>query len=150
VAHQERKPTKSRSASPSRRTFLKTAAASAVAMPYFIPAAALGKDGNTAPSERIVMAGIGIGNMGRGDMGAFLSRGDVQYVGVCDVRKDVRDKMKDRTDQKYGNKDCKAYNDFREIMARNDIDAVHCATPDHWHAIIVIEACRNGKDIYCQ
>jgi predicted dehydrogenase len=150
VAHQESKPTKSRSASPSRRAFLKTAAASAVAMPYFIPAAALGKDGNTAPSERIVMAGIGIGNMGRGDMGTFLGRGDVQYVATCDVRKDVREKMKARADQKYTNTDCKAYNDFREVMARDDIDAVHCATPDHWHAIIVLEACRNGKDIYCQ
>ena len=51
---------------------------------------------------------------------------------------------------KYGNKDCKAYNDFREVLARGDIDAVHCATPDHWHALVVIEACRNGKDIYCQ
>ena len=51
---------------------------------------------------------------------------------------------------KYGNTDCKVYNDFREIMVRDDIDAVHCATPDHWHAIVVIEACRNGKDIYCQ
>ena len=150
MAHQESTPTKSRTASPSRRTFLKTAAASAVAMPYFIPAAALGKDGNTAPSERIVMAGIGIGNMGSSDMGAFLGRKDVQYVGVCDVKKDVRDKTKARTDQKYGNTDCKTYNDFREIMARDDIDAVHCATPDHWHALIVIEACRNGKDIYCQ
>jgi predicted dehydrogenase len=96
------------------------------------------------------MAGIGIGNMGRGDLGSFLGRGDVQYVAVCDVKKEVREGAMSRVNRKYDNTDCKAYNDFREIMVRDDIDAVHCATPDHWHAIIVIEACRNGKDIYCQ
>ena len=69
-----------------RRTFLKAAAAS-VALPYLVPASALGKDGNTAPSNRIVMAGIGIGNMGRGDQGAFLGRGDVQYVAASDVKR---------------------------------------------------------------
>jgi len=110
----------------------------------------MGKDGNTAPSNRIVMAGIGIGNMGRGDLGSFLGRNDVQYVAVCDVKTGARDGAMSRVNAKYGNKDCKAYKDFREIMVRDDIDAVHCATPDHWHAIIVIEACRHGKDIYCQ
>jgi len=149
MAHQESKPAKGRSTSLGRRNFLK-AAAGAVALPCLIPASALGKDGNTAPSGRIVMAGVGIGNMGRGDLGAFLGRGDVQYVAVCDVKKGVRDGYTNRVNGKYGNKDCKGYNDFREIMARDDIDAVHCATPDHWHAIIVIEACRNGKDIFCQ
>jgi len=115
-----------------------------------IPGSALGKDGSTAPSDRIVMAGIGIGNMGRGDQGAFLGRGDVQYVAASDVKQGARDDALKRVNGKYGNTDCKVYNDFREIMARDDIDAVHCATPDHWHAIVVIEACRNGKDIYCQ
>jgi len=134
----------------SRRSFLKTAAAGAVALPYFVPAAALGKDGNTAPSERIVMAGIGIGNMGRNDQGAFLGRGDVQYVAVCDVKQGARENAMNKVNQKYGNTDCEAFNDFREIMARDDIDAIHCATPDHWHAIVVMEACRNGKDVYCQ
>ena len=132
-----------------RRAFLKKTAAT-VALPYIVPASAMGQAGTTAPSERIVMAGIGIGNMGRGDLGNFLGRNDVQYVAVCDVKKGARDNAMNRVNKKYGNKDCKTYNDFREIMARDDIDAVHCATPDHWHAIIVIEACRNGKDIYCQ
>ena len=149
MTNEKSKPTKDRSTSLGRRTFLKAAAAS-VALPYLIPASAMGKDGNTAPSDRIVMAGVGIGNMGGGDQRAFLGRGDVQYVAMCDVKKNVRDSSMNRINEKYGNKDCKAYNDFREIMVRDDIDAVHCATPDHWHALVVIEACRNGKDIYCQ
>ena len=134
-----------------RRQFLKTAAA-AVGAPYVITSAALGAEGRPPASERIVMGGIGIGNMGRGDLGAFLGRDDVQYVAVCDVKKSVREgnKAKGRVDEHYGNSDCKAYNDFRELLAREDIDAVHVATPDHWHAIIVVEACRNGKDVYCQ
>lgn len=143
------KPAKDRSASLNRRSFLKTAATS-VALPYFIPASALGKDGAVAPSNRIVMAGVGIGNMGRGDQGAFVGRNDVQYVAACDVKKAAREDSLKRVNGRYGSKDCKVYSDFREIMARDDIDAVHCATPDHWHAVMVIEACRNGKDIYCQ
>jgi hypothetical protein len=134
---------------PTRRDFMKTAAG-VVAAPYIITSSALGDENRPPASDRIVMAGIGIGNMGRGDQGAFLGRGDVQYVAVCDVRKSFRDQAKDKVDAKYQNKDCKAYNDFREIMAREDIDAVHVATPDHWHAIMVIEACRSGKDVYCQ
>lgn len=140
---------KHRTPDANRREFLKAAAA-AVAAPYVISASAFGADGRPAPSERIVMGGIGIGNMGSGDQGAFLGRKDVQYVAVSDVRKGVRDAAKGRADQHYKNSDCKAYNDFRELLARTDIDAVHVATPDHWHAIMVIEACRNGKDVYCQ
>lgn len=134
----------------SRRDFLKTASAAAVAAPYVITSSALGDQDRPAASDRIVMGGIGIGNMGRGDQNAFLNRGDVQYVAACDVRRGVREKAKGKVDGKYGNKDCQAYNDFRELIARDDIDAVHVATPDHWHAIMVIEACRAGKDVYCQ
>ena len=89
--------------------------------------------------------------MGSGDQGAFLGRDDVQYVAVCDVARGPS-----ATPPAIGptastsNQDCKAYDDFRELLARTDIDAVHCATPDHWHAIMVIEACRHGKDVYCQ
>ncbi|MGD0896947.1 MAG: Gfo/Idh/MocA family oxidoreductase [Thermoguttaceae bacterium] len=133
----------------SRRAFLKAAAAAA-ACPYVIPSSALGADGRPAPSERIVMGGIGIGNQGSGDQDGFLGRREVQYVAVCDVQKGARDAAKDRADRRYRNRDCAAYNDFRELLARKDIDAVHIATPDHWHAILVIEACRNGKDVFCQ
>ncbi len=134
---------------PTRRAFLQTASA-AVAAPYVITSAALGNADRPPASERIVMGGIGIGNMGRGDQGAFLGRPDVQYVAACDVRKGALKTSKAKVDKKYENNDCKAYNDFREMLARTDIDAVHVATPDHWHALMVIEACRSGKDVYCQ
>jgi GFO/IDH/MocA oxidoreductase family protein len=132
-----------------RRDFLTTAGA-ALAAPYVITSAALGNSERPAASDRIVVGGIGIGNQGRGDQGNFLNRKDVQYVAVCDVREEVRQKAKDNVDARYKNSDCKVYNDFRELLARPDIDAVHIATPDHWHAIITIEACRQGKDVYCQ
>jgi len=135
--------------SPNRRQFIK-AASGAVVAPYVITSAALGSATQAPASERIVMGGIGIGNMGRGDQGAFLGRGDVQYVAVCDVRGNVRKSAKGKVDGKYRNSDCAEYVDFRELLAREDIDAVHCATPDHWHAIIVTQACQAGKDIYCQ
>jgi hypothetical protein len=133
----------------SRRTFLKASAA-LVALPTLIPASALGAAGRPAPSERIVMAGIGIGNQGSGDQSAYLGRNDVQYVAVCDVKQSVRESCKRRIDQRYGDSGCQTYLDYRELLARPDIDAVHVATPDHWHAIIVIEACKQGKDVYCQ
>jgi len=133
----------------SRRDFMKTAGA-AIAVPYIITSAALGDATRPPASDRIVMGGIGLGNMGTGDQGAFMGRGDVQYVAVADVRKGFRDAAKSRADAHYKNSDCQAYIDFRELLARTDIDAVHIATPDHWHAIMVIEACRSGKDVYCQ
>jgi predicted dehydrogenase len=135
-----------------RRKFLKGAgtATAAIALPSIIPASALGRDGATAPSERIVMGGIGIGNMGKGDQGNFLGQRGVQYVAVSDVRKSALNHAKGKADGHYKNKDCAAYNDYRELLARDDIDAVHIATPDHWHAIQIIDACRAGKDVYCQ
>ncbi len=134
---------------PTRREFLQTAGA-AIAAPYVITSAALGNAEVPPASDRIVMGGIGIGSQGSNDQGDFLKRTDVQYIAVSDVRKSVRDKCKARIDGNYKNTDCKTYNDFRELLARPDIDAVHIATPDHWHAIVMIEACRNGKDVYCQ
>jgi predicted dehydrogenase len=131
-----------------RRRFLKTAgtaAGAAITAPYVITSTALGNATTPPASDRIVMGGIGIGNMGSGDQNAFLGRSDVQYVAVCDVRKKWRDDGKGRVDGKYGNSDCAAYND-----GRDDIDAVHIATPDHWHAIMTIAACRSGKDVYLQ
>ncbi len=132
-----------------RREFIQ-AASTSLAIPYIITSTALGNDERAPASDRIVMAGIGIGNMGQGDQGAFLGRKDVQYVGACDVRQSVRETAQRKINEHYSNSDCQVYNDFRELLAREDIDAVHVATPDHWHAIMVIEACRHGKDVYCQ
>jgi hypothetical protein len=136
----------------SRRQFIKATglASAAIALPTFIPASALGRGGAVAPSERIRVGGIGLGNQGGSDFGGFLGSADVQYVAVCDVRKNVRDSKKAQVDEHYHSKDCVAYNDFRELLAREDIDAVHVATPDHWHALVVTEACRRGKDVFCQ
>ena len=119
-------------------------------MPYVITSKALGDAVTPPASDRIVMGGIGLGNMGSGDQQAFLARPDVQYVAVCDVRKKWRDESKARVDEKYGFTDCAALVDFREVLGRDDIDAVHIATPDHWHSIMTIAACRAGKDIYLQ
>jgi Oxidoreductase family, C-terminal alpha/beta domain/Oxidoreductase family, NAD-binding Rossmann fold/TAT (twin-arginine translocation) pathway signal sequence len=137
---------------PTRRRFLKTtgSATAALGFPAIIPSSALGNADTPPPSGRIVMGGIGIGNMGSGDLGAFVGKKDVQYVAVSDVRKGQRNGAKDRVDNHYKTRDCAAYNDFRELLARPDIDAVHIATPDHWHAIMVIEAFRAGKDVFCQ
>jgi hypothetical protein len=135
-----------------RREFIKAAglASAALALPTFIPASALGRGGAVAPSERIRVGGIGLGNQGGSDFGGFLGRAEVQYLAVCDVRKNVRDGKKAQVDERYKSKDCAAYNDFRELLARDDIDAVHVATPDHWHALIVTAACRHSKDVFCQ
>jgi hypothetical protein len=133
---------------PSRRGFLKKTAA--LSAPLFVPASALGLQGRPAASDRIVMATIGTGGQGTGDMGGFMSHAEVQMVAVCDPVPEHRERARSKVNDKYGNKDCKSYNDFRDVLARPDIDAVLIGTPDHWHAIITIEACRHGKDIYCE
>jgi hypothetical protein len=132
----------------SRRSFLKKAGA--LSVPLFVPASALGQAGRPAASDRIVMATIGTGGQGTGDMGGFMGFGEVQMVAVCDVVPEHRERAQQKVNDRYNNKDCKAYSDFREVLARPDIDAVLIGTPDHWHAIITIEACRHGKDIYCE
>jgi predicted dehydrogenase len=106
-----------------------------------------GLDGATAPSNRIGVAAIGLGFGWR----MFLRHDtDTRYVAVCDVQKDRRDNGKRIVDEEQGGSDCQVYNDFREVLARPDVDAVYIATPDHWHAPIVVAAARAGKHIYCQ
>ncbi len=142
-----------------RRQFLKRASAAAalVASPTIIPATALGRAGSPAPSDRITMAFIGIGNMGGGHLGGFLGNREVQILAVCDVKQDVRERSQKRVHSAYSRemeagtyKGCSMYRDFRDLLIRPGIDAVLVATPEHWHAIIVIEAARAGKDIYCE
>jgi len=128
----------------SRRRFLGTAAG-AVAFPYIVPSSVFGAG---APSGKITMGCIGVGSQGSGNMNGFLNKGDARVLAVCDVDKGHRDGAKKRVDDKYGNSDCAAYHDFRELIARDDIDALSLALPDHWHSIPVIMAARAGKDMY--
>lgn len=132
-----------------RRRFLKIAAAAgAVGAWQFIAARALGKAGFVAPSKRITLGVIGLGIQGINDMKAFLGNEEMQVVGVCDVHEGQRAKGKQVVDTFYSNSDCAAYRDFRELVARPDVDAVQIATPDHWHPLIALEAARQGKHIY--
>jgi predicted dehydrogenase len=126
-------------------------AAGAVALPFYVPASALGLNGAVAPSERIVMGGIGLGGRGSYDLGALLNERDVQWVAVCDVRKSHREAAKHVVDSKQGHKDCAAYADLRQLLAeRKDVDAVLIATGDRWHALASVWAMRAGKDVYCE
>jgi len=136
----------------SRRQFLKNTASAAafVGVPYIVPSSALGLGDAVAASNRIAMGFIGVGGKGTGDMRAFLQKPQVQVAAVCDVDAKRRNNAAGIVNEAYGNKDCTACNDFREIIARHDIDAVSIATPDHWHAIPAIMAARARKDIHCQ
>ena len=114
------------------RTFL---AGSAAAMPWCIPARALGRDGAVAPSERIVLGGIGLGPRGQYDLSVMLPEKDVQFVAIADAQGSRREQVKRMADAHYGNQDCVMYRDMMELLARPDIDAVLIATGDHWHAL---------------
>jgi predicted dehydrogenase len=117
------------------------------AAPLFIPARLLGAD---APSKQIVMGFIGLGWMGGDNLKAFLRQSDCRVVALADVDEHHLAQAVERVNGHYKNKDCKGYRDFRELLARRDIDAVCISTPDHWHAIPAVEAARAGKDIYCE
>ena len=136
-----------------RRRFLKQGAVAvgALGLPWWIPARALGRDGAVAPSERIVMAGIGLGGRGAYDLSVMLAEPDVQWVAVCDVLKSKREAARDTVNARYGNRDCAVYGDLRQLLAeRVDVDAVLIATGDRWHALASILAMRAGKDVYCE
>jgi len=152
-----------------RRGFIKlsgTAAVSVIAVPTIISACARGKNGHTAPSDRINLAIIGSGNQAMNDINDFITDKRVQITGICDVNK----RSTGYWDGKLGGRDiginlvngyysklsgkkytaCRGFEDFREVIAQKDIDAVEVVTPDHWHAIPVLMAAAAGKDIYCQ
>ncbi len=135
-----------------RRRFLKTTlkASTLLIAPQVIAATALGRDGAVAPSERIVMGGIGIGNRGTYDLDCFLQQPDVQYVAIADAKAVRREAAKKMVDDKNGNQDCATYRDLRDLLARDDIDAVLIATGPNWHAAAAALAARAGKDIYCE
>jgi predicted dehydrogenase len=140
-----------------RRDFIRDATVAAAAVPIIVPRSALGDENKTAAGERLTLGFIGMGTQNRGHLGYFLGQKDVQVLAVCDVDTTRRENAKKTVEKRYGEqqkngeyKGCAEYNDFRELLARKDIDAVVIATPDHWHAIPVLEACKAGKDIYCE
>lgn len=141
-------------ASLSRRRFLQLSTTLA-AGPLILPSRVWSAE--TAPSKRITLGCIGMGKQMKGLLGALIGRDDVQVLAVCDVDTTRREAAKKRVNEAYAKKEeagsykaCDAYNDFREVIARNDIDCVFIATPDHWHAYIAIAAVRAGKDVYCE
>src|SRR6516162_1747943 len=128
----------------SRRQFLKASAA-AIVMPALVPSGVLGVE---APSQRINLGAIGCGNMGTSNLRSFLAQKDCRVVAACDVDNNHLTHAVGIVNRQYQNKDCKAYRDFRELLARTDIDAVMVATPDHWHELVAVEAAAHKKDIY--
>ncbi len=140
-----------------RRRFLASAAAT-VAAPFILdPRLRAADRQGQGPNNRINLGFIGIGMMGRGHLGGFLGNQSVQVVAVCDVHRVRLNDAVERVHRAYARQrksgtyqGCAAYNDFRELLSRFDIDAVVIATPDHWHAIPAILAARARKDIYCE
>lgn len=151
-----------------RRQFVKITATGAVALaaPFVVPASTLGRAGQAPPSERIAMGFIGLGGQGTGHLlggawtyvpGGYAARGDVQVLAVCDVRQERREHAQQRCNQMYAQRfgqaaydGVRAYNDFREVLARPEIDALLLALPYHWAAPMATLAVRAGKDVYCE
>lgn len=134
----------------SRRSFLGGSAAAAISLPWIVSSSALGLDGAVAPSEKLGLGVIGIGPRCIYDLKAMLQFPDVQCVAVADVQKSRREAGKALVNQHYGNDDCATYRDFRELLARDDVDVVLIATGDRWHSPAAILAAEAGKDVYCE
>jgi len=137
-----------------RRGFLKTAALAGAA-PFILHSNLWAAP--TAPSRQFTLGFIGLGKQGNGLLHGCLPRNDVRVLAVCDVDTTRRNLAKNAVEKQYADaaksgtyKGCDTYGDFRELLARPDIDAVVIATPDHWHALIAIAAANAGKDIYCE
>jgi len=136
-----------------RRRFLKhtaTLAAGAIALPTIVPARARGADGATAPSERSALGHIGTGGRGGSLLSNFLGQGGAQVRAVCDVKQAARERARKMVNGRYRTEDCAVYSDLRKVVARDDIDAVVIATPDHWHVAAALMAVRAGKDVYVE
>jgi predicted dehydrogenase len=131
----------------SRRSFLATTGA-ALVLPMIVPGCVARSAQRTRPSNRITLGVVGWGMQGPSNTQSFLFENDCQVVAACDLDKDHLKSAVDTINGHYGNQDCKAYHDYREMMARDDIDAVMLAVPDHWHELIATEAAQHKKDIY--
>lgn len=144
-------PTRSRRFS--RRAFLRRTAAAAgvLGMPTFVPASARGADGHVAPSERVTVGFIGCGDHGvNWNLAHYRKLKAAQILAVCDVDQRRLFRAKETVDEHHGNGDCQSTRDFREVLARKDIDAVMISTPDHWHTVISLMALQAGKDVQCE
>jgi len=132
----------------SRRRFLKGSLAlgAAAGVPSIVPGSALGAGGTSSPSDRVTMGFIGTGSRMNGLMRSFLVQKDVQPLAVADPRDAPRAKFRKLAKLKATD----GYRDFRELLARKDIDAVAIASPDHWHVLHATAAVRSGKDVYCE
>lgn len=119
-----------------------------LAAPWIVPSAVLGQEQRPAPSNRINLASIGVGWRGMANLEAFLSQADCQVRAVCDVDQEHAEAARSLVDRKYANKDCRVYYDFRELLARPDLDALALALPLHWHSIPAVLAAKAGFDIY--
>lgn len=133
-----------------RRQFVAGAAGS-LAVPLILSRRVLGDQNNVPAGDKIRIGAIGIGKMmNSSHLPHLVKMPEVRVVAVCDVDTTRRTAGKKRVDDAYGTSDCAAYVDYHEVLERSDVDAIVCATPDHWHALIILEACKAGKDIYCE
>jgi len=124
--------------------------ASALALPVIVPSRALGLDGAVAPSNRIAVGVIGLGDRGPNHLDMLTHFKGVEVVGVCDVRRERAEHFREWVDNKQGKKGCLGVQDFRALLARPDLDAVTIAAPENWHAYMSIAAMNAGKDVYCE
>jgi predicted dehydrogenase len=129
----------------SRRQFIQATAATAVAAPLIIPPTALGRGGRPAPSDRISLGIIGVNGMGQSNLANCAQHPDVMVTAICDVYRKRLDEVLAKHKET-----AKGHNDYRELLARKDVDAVIIASPPHWHALMAIHAAEAGKDIYLQ
>lgn len=136
----------------SRRLFLSQAAglATAAAVPYFSTTSPAAAQQKVATTDKLTLGIIGIGPRCIYDLKSILAFNDVQCVAIADVQRSRRQAGKQLVDGHYGNSDCQLYSDFRELLARDDIDTVLIATGDRWHAAAAILAAQAGKDVYCE
>ena len=118
--------------------------------PYIVPSSVLGGDGGIVPSDRITLGMIGTGNINGHHREAFLAEKDTRIVAVSDPVMARREAYRNRINQTYGGIVCADHGDFRDLLAREDIDAVCIGTPDHWHAVQTIAAMQAGKDVYVE
>ncbi len=135
-----------------RRRFLQRGivVAGAIGAPAPIASSAFGTDSSAAPSNKITIGCIGVGGMGTGNMKVFLGLPECRVVAVCDTYESRRQTAKELVDAQYGDKGCATYADYRDIIARKDVDAVMIAPQDHWHALVATAAAKAGKDMYCE